>query len=146
MVLSLVVSLLFSVAVCSWLLWEALAYRRITQLPGASWSSSPWGVIGWWFVPMAHLVRPRRLVEELYRNALPELERPSDERARVVQIWWALWLLSQALWLVALVLTEQPHTMEWNALADVLVSLSFTGAAIAAVLVVYSVDRRIARL
>jgi hypothetical protein len=47
--------------------------------------------IGGWFVPLANLVIPNRVVAELYRRSAPDGAWPSD---RLVNAWWAGLLVS----------------------------------------------------
>lgn len=135
----------FLLSALLWLIWEATAYSSMTRIEGASWSSSPALVAGWWFVPGLHLVRPIRLMQELWRNAVEESERPSDESPRLLRVWWRLWGLTQGLWLLAWLLTEEPGTIRLDAAADWLFSAVSALAALAAAAVVLSVDRRLKR-
>lgn len=67
---------------------HALGFARMAFRPG--WA------IGWWFVPIANLIQPARIVAELYRVAA--VGDPSAARHRIgigpVIAWWLLVLLS----------------------------------------------------
>jgi Domain of unknown function (DUF4328) len=70
---------------------EALDRQRARFGPG--WS------IGAWFIPLANLVIPVMIMQDLWRGATATVPRgdPEWRRARgswLIGVWWAVWLLS----------------------------------------------------
>jgi len=71
---------------------HALGARGLQFTPG-------WAV-GWWFVPVANLVRPEQAVEEAWRAADPALRDSTPDSRRglpapmLVRVWWGTWIVS----------------------------------------------------
>ncbi|MFF8288213.1 DUF4328 domain-containing protein [Streptomyces sp. NPDC016309] len=63
--------------------------------PGIPTSGAGWA-IGGWFVPVVNLWMPRRIVRESWRASgrAPYGVHADEEPATVVNVWWALWLLT----------------------------------------------------
>jgi hypothetical protein len=110
--------------------------------------TSGWA-IGGWFIPIANLVIPLMLIQDLWRGATPEIPR-GDTRWRsargsvLVGLWWTVWILSLARIFAGSSSVDDRASLDeiersnWIALAGVVV------AAIAAVLAVFVV-RALAR-
>jgi hypothetical protein len=79
-------------------LWCGRLYRNLFALDVGGLRFTPrWGV-GAWFVPFLNLVRPKQIVNDLWRASDPSF-RPScawrgAPVAGMVHVWWALLLLS----------------------------------------------------
>jgi hypothetical protein len=121
---------------------EALERRDARFAPG--WS------IGAWFIPLANLVIPVLIVQDLWRGATPEIPRgdPRWRSARgsgLVAAWWVAWLLSLLRFIASSSRFQDDHTLEdievsnWIALFGVLASAV---AAVLAVFVVRGLARR----
>jgi hypothetical protein len=61
---------------------------------------TPGWAVGWWFVPVASLVRPEQVVEESWRCADPGVRDSTPDSRRglrapmLVRFWWGAWILS----------------------------------------------------
>jgi hypothetical protein len=63
--------------------------ENVPALGGGTPSVSPRAAIGWWFVPVANLVKPYRIVADVY-DRLAAI-RPAAGRP-AVPAWWLLWI------------------------------------------------------
>ena len=57
-------------AVVCFIRWEYRVARNAKRLGTPAFS--PWWAVGWWFVPVANLVMPRRVMAELWRASAPD--------------------------------------------------------------------------
>ena len=69
--------------------WLHLAYGNVRAL-GQSTRFTPGWAVGYWFIPVLSLYRPKQVVDELW-------ERTDDalvgQRTATVPVWWGLWLV-----------------------------------------------------
>ncbi len=80
--------------------WLLAAVRNVEALTGAPPRRSPRWAAWSWFVPGVWWVIPKLVVDELWRSG----DGRRDGRvARLVQLWWTLWLLEWAVSVVAAV-------------------------------------------
>lgn len=109
----------FAVAVVLFLVWFRAAYglakRRTPDLGthGVGWS------IGAWFVPFLNLVRPKKMMDDLWVMAESDARHRAGERAYpiappLVAWWWGAWLVgsvvgqyASALWLLVVALVAE---------------------------------------
>lgn len=73
--------------------WSHQAYRTASSRNRALLRYSPGWALGGWFVPIVNLVRPKQVVDDLWRAS----EARDDHReypriALSVHVWWALWV------------------------------------------------------
>jgi uncharacterized protein DUF4328 len=89
-------------AIVSFLVWWSRAYKNAIAM-GIPYPRYTTGwAIGWWFVPFANLVVPKKIANDIYRGSDPEmpyrdpgfLQRPVSP---LLHWWWAAWLLSSIL-------------------------------------------------
>lgn len=86
-----------SVAALTFLAW---LYRNTKNagVLGHAPRTTPVMAVVWWFVPIAHLFRPYRVLKELYWATDPdETDLSSDwirRRPALLPIWWAAWVVS----------------------------------------------------
>lgn len=84
-----------SVAAVTFLAW---LYRNTKNagVLGQAPKTTPVMAVVWWFVPIAHLFRPYRVLKELYWATDPdERDLSSDwihRRPALLPIWWAAWV------------------------------------------------------
>jgi len=81
----------------SWL-WRA--HRNLEAL-GVSSEYTSRGALLWWFVPIANLFKPYRVVSEVSDNAAPWIE-----------VWWASWVLSGFVSIGVEAIWEQPDDLD----------------------------------
>ena len=84
---------IFATAV-PFLMWVYRAHRNLHAWGSYSLDYSPAGAVGWWFVPIANLVKPYWAMKELWQNSDPENFESDigwdDEGtgSRLVGWWW----------------------------------------------------------
>jgi hypothetical protein len=109
---SIVLLILTAIA---WLGWQSLAYRNALDLGIRNPRFSTGWAIGWWFVPVATLVKPKQVMNDIWRGSDPGLvgnesgfsERPVD---MLLHLWWAAWLASTFLERLAVHLDDTANT------------------------------------
>ncbi len=73
--------------------WLHLSYRNVRAL-GLSTRFTPGWAVGYWFIPLVSLFRPKQVVDELW-------ERTDDalvgQRTATIPVWWGLWLIGNAI-------------------------------------------------
>jgi hypothetical protein len=79
-----------------WCVWQYRAQRNAIELAGGGLKFTPGWSVGWWFIPLANLVKPFETVRELWKASHGVAWR-SLNTWRVIGWWWALWLAGSAL-------------------------------------------------
>ena len=97
---AIVVFALYVLSAITFLLWYGRAYRNIEAMGvrNPRWS---WGwAIGYWFIPIVALFRPKQVVNDIWRGSDPDLATPAPVGWEgrpvhaLIHWWWGLWLLS----------------------------------------------------
>ena len=74
--------------------WTGLAYRNLFALGVGDLRFAPgWGVWAW-FVPFLNFVRPKQIVDDLWRSTTPGDAWPRPPVPGMLHVWWALVLLT----------------------------------------------------
>lgn len=125
-----------AVTAVAYLTWLYRVVHRTRDLDGPG-KSSVMAVL-WWFVPIAFLFMPYRVVADLRRRVAGD----ANHGARSVQIWWAAWLGGIGLGRVAGVM---PVDSVDDAVAWIFVSLVSAMALVVAAIFAADVVRNISR-
>ncbi|HEX4147743.1 MAG TPA: DUF4328 domain-containing protein [Pirellulales bacterium] len=146
---ALVQSVLYLGCVVSFLVWLYRASRNVHALDPVGVQHSPGGAIGWWFVPIANFFKPYVVVTEIYRASKVSADYPGAWKSKPVPDffgwWWACWLLGVYTTGIVVRLGRGVESLDgrirlaWGSAA---VTLLMVIAAILAILVVHSIDRR----
>lgn len=89
-------------SVVSFLVWWSRAYKNAIAMGISHPRYTTGWAVGWWFVPFANLVVPKKIANDIYRGSDPDmpyrdpgfLQRPV---APLIHVWWAVWILSNIL-------------------------------------------------
>jgi hypothetical protein len=123
-----------------WCVWQHRAQRNAIELASGGLKFTPGWAVGWWFVPLANLVKPFETVRELWKASHGVAWR-SLNTWRVIGWWWALWLAGSALeWGIGR--SDTPTDISGFITQDVwrLASLGFEmGSAVLAIAIVRSI-------
>jgi hypothetical protein len=132
------------------LVWLRRAYGNLGALGiGRPRRTRGWAV-GGWFVPVANLVIPKQVANDVWRAGDPEL-RPGDPGwqdrpvAPVVHWWWALWLASGISGGIAGNLLQHSHSLSDARAAvtvDLVSQLLTLGSGLTAIVMVKGATRR----
>jgi hypothetical protein len=81
------------------IIWQFRAAKNNEALDRVGARFTPGWSIGAWFIPLANLVIPVLIMQDLWRGATPETPRgdPRWRSARgswLIGVWWAAWLIS----------------------------------------------------
>ena len=84
--------------VASWLLWF-LRVRTLAEsfAPGRLRYRPRTAVLGW-FVPVGNLFLPKQIADDIWHASSPTDRGGRMSPARVVHLWWSLWLVTLATW------------------------------------------------
>jgi hypothetical protein len=77
--------------------WLHLAYRNLTAIGAAELRFTPGWAVGWWFVPIANIVRPKQVLDDLWRASAADETGPGWRglpRPNVTAIWWLTLVLA----------------------------------------------------
>jgi Domain of unknown function (DUF4328) len=73
--------------------WLHLCYRNVRVL-GLSTRFTPGWAVGYWFIPVLSLFRPKQVIDELW-------ERTDDalvgQKSGLIPVWWGMWLIGNAI-------------------------------------------------
>jgi hypothetical protein len=120
------------------------ALDRVRPRFGPGWS------IGAWFIPLANLVIPVLIMQDLWRGATPSTPRgdPTWRRARgswLIGVWWAAWLLSLLRYGASNAALHDSGSLDDIETSNVIALVGVVATAVAAVLaacVVWTLSRR----
>jgi hypothetical protein len=82
----------------AFIIWFHRAYRNLAGLGARSLRFSTGWAIGAWFVPLLNLVRPKQLMDDIWRASDPVLAGQTGEAwkqrrvSRLVHAWWAAFI------------------------------------------------------
>jgi Domain of unknown function (DUF4328)/Protein of unknown function (DUF2510) len=107
--------LVYLATAITFLVWFRRAYLDRSLDRGRLRFSSGW-TIGSWFVPFLNLVRPKQIMDDVWRASEPgQAAYPHDRRPPVpglLHAWWALWVISLLLGSVVLSFSRDTDTIE----------------------------------
>ena len=78
----------------SWVLWQYRAHANLRGLGRGHLDHRPWA-IGWWFVPIANLWMPFKVVREVWKASEPAEDPVAWIGVRTWSVlgwWWAMWI------------------------------------------------------
>jgi Domain of unknown function (DUF4328)/Protein of unknown function (DUF2510) len=133
------------------IIWFRRAYRNLVAWGTESLRFEAGWTVGGWLVPFLNLVRPKQIMNDLWRATDPELPiQPGIawKQVRVplvVHAWWLLFLLSLAVGIVASNLRQEASTLQQfrgASIATLLGDVLILPAAVLACLVVNQITQR----
>ncbi|MFZ1699761.1 MAG: DUF4328 domain-containing protein [Pyrinomonadaceae bacterium] len=88
--------------VVAFLMWLYRCYVNLPALMSDSNEFTPGWAVGWWFIPLANLVKPFQAVRSLWSESDPDIDLTTPGFLTNVQagapgfmaLWWGAWLLS----------------------------------------------------
>jgi Domain of unknown function (DUF4328) len=86
----------FVLTAIAFLMWTHRAYRNLPALGARNLETSPGWAVGWYFVPIANLVKPYSATVEIVRHSDPDgigVNARASSTA-IVGFWWAAYLIS----------------------------------------------------
>jgi len=125
-------------AVVLLLIWEYRAFSNLSPLKARNLEFSPGWAVGWWFIPFMNLVKPYRVMKELWRGSDPDLDpqngllSSSPEAPSSLGFWWGLFLISNIFGRFA---DKTPDNQITTVLPVVVVASCVAGIAAAAILI-----------
>jgi len=130
-----------SVTAIAFLAWLSRSVENVPALGGGKPLVTPRWSIGWWFVPVANLLKPYQIARDLHdRMGLGE----SSGGGWIIVSWWVLFVVGNALSLVAAAWAEPKNLDALSALYSIrgtAAGLAFLGT-VAAITVVLRIQWR----
>ena len=77
--------------------WIKLANKNVRALGAKNLEFSPGWAVGWFFVPIANLFKPYKVMNEIWAATHSPENWKKNENHRAVQKWWGLWIGSSGL-------------------------------------------------
>ena len=102
--------LLYAATAFVFIRWFRRAYRNLAPLQAPARFGSWWTIAGW-FIPLVNLVRPKQVLNDIWRGSDPSLRRDGDVPGFFL-LWWLLWVVSSYAGNVALRLAFADDTLE----------------------------------
>lgn len=90
----------FIFTVVVFLMWLSRANKNLTPLRARNVEFSPGWAVGWWFIPLANLVKPFQVVSEVWNESDPETDADagflsnSVGTPNLIYVWWFFWIVS----------------------------------------------------
>ena len=92
--ISIVESLLRLATIVIFLIWLYRVYSNLSPLRARDLEFTPGWAVGWWFIPLANLIKPYQAVTEAWRESDPDFDpdlgylTSSVENSWHFPIWW----------------------------------------------------------
>ena len=83
------------------LIWMYIVSRNAHRYTESELSYGTFGIVGWWFVPILNLVKPYRVMEEVW-----EVSFESDDEKKKMDNWFT-WYVFYSLFLLVTVLVDR---------------------------------------
>jgi hypothetical protein len=94
-------------------MWIYRAHANLKFTRAEEPMTAPSWAVGWYFIPIANLVKPFRAMRQLWtRSGTPAI---TGQQASVLNIWWGAWILGSIL--------SNPSALRSNAADTVQISL-----------------------
>ncbi len=80
--------------------WTSRLYRNLSALGVGRLRYTEGWAIGAWFIPFFNLVRPKQILNDIWRGSGPADGEHWRDRAvtPLLHWWWGLWILAAVLW------------------------------------------------
>jgi hypothetical protein len=85
----------FAIAMVLFLMWFHRCYTNLAAL-GSGRRYSPGWSVGYWFVPVLNLVRPKQMADEMWVASDPQFSGSASVPG-FVHAWWGCWILGNVL-------------------------------------------------
>ncbi len=131
---------LFLVTAIAFLVWLYRAEVNARALGAQDMMVSPGWAVGWFFIPLVHLVMPFVAVRELWKASATPRDWQLGHASPVIALWWACWIVTSITGNIAFALSRMD---EYGALvaADFMSLVSAAFFIPAAILLAVTVGR-----
>jgi hypothetical protein len=83
------------------LMWLFRIYKNLPAVGAGSTEFTPGWAVGWWFIPLANLIKPFQAVRDAWLESDPDFEPESQIFSQVkggaptyMVFWWGFWIIS----------------------------------------------------
>ena len=97
LLLGLLNLVIFITTVVFFCMWTHRANRNARALGATHLQFTPGWAVGWFFIPIANLWKPRQVMREIWHASHNPQAGPDETTPTVVSNWWTLWLLTNIL-------------------------------------------------
>ncbi|MEM7702281.1 MAG: DUF4328 domain-containing protein [Pseudomonadota bacterium] len=74
-------------------MWLYRAHASLREM-GYETEVSPGWAVGWYFIPLAHLVMPYKSMKDLWNTSFSETGDFSSSAPSAINFWWGCWIVS----------------------------------------------------
>ena len=78
-------------------MWTHRANRNARALGATHLQFTPGWAVGWFFIPIANLWKPRQVMREIWHASHDPRGGPDETTPALVSNWWTLWLVTNIL-------------------------------------------------
>lgn len=90
-VIALVELVLYLPTAIIFLYWLHRSYRNLRELHAGELRFTPGWAVGYWFVPVLNLWRPKQVLDDLWRGTR-EPRADSASKSTLIALWWGCWI------------------------------------------------------
>lgn len=117
------------------LAWLSRSVDNVPSLGGGTPIATPRWSIGWWFIPLANLVRPYRIIRDVHDRMATDDRRGGGW---VILGWWLFWIVSNFIGSM-LLQRDTPDTLDglrtWFSVGAIIEALDIPAVVLAIVIV-----------
>lgn len=112
-------------------MWIHRAHANLREAGYSDLEFTPGWAVGWYFIPLANLIKPFHAMRELWTTSMREHDQFGAEAPSEVKSWWGLWIVGNILSNVGLRLTsyEAADSIAIGSLLGAFSSLLLIGSA-----------------
>jgi hypothetical protein len=90
----------FIYTVVTFLMWLYRIFSNLPSLRSDQMEFTPGWAVGWWFIPLANLIKPYQAVRTAWAESDPDIEVHNEFLTTIqsgapsfMMLWWALWII-----------------------------------------------------
>lgn len=126
--------------------WTSRSYRNLRSLGVGHLRFTEGWAVGAWFIPLFNLIRPKQIVNDIWRGSgRAEAEDPDWHRRQVpplLHVWWAAWIVAGVVLLSASNDPKGIDEVRRNAITSVVGDVALVVAALLAIAVLIQTTNR----
>ena len=78
-------------------MWIHCAHANLREIGMEGLEFTPGWAVGWYFIPIANLIKPYQAMRELWNASFGESDGYANEAPPLVKLWWGCWIVCNIL-------------------------------------------------